>query len=106
MYKLFFFVPEAHLESVKTACLRTGAGKIGSYEKCAWQILGTAQYLPTKESKPYQGISGKLETAREYRVELMVEDKLLKTVMETLIQAHPYESPVYGAVKLLRIEDV
>lgn len=106
MYKLIFFVPEAHLESVKVACMKAGAGVIGSYEKCAWQILGTAQYEPTEESSPYQGMAGKLETTREYNVHMFMEDDVVKPVVEALIKAHPYETPVYGVWKILQLEDL
>ena len=106
MHKLVFFVPEAHLESVKTAVIKAGAGKIGAYEKCMWQNLGTAQYLPTEVAAPYQVIQWKLETAREFKVETIVEDDLLKGVFEALIEARPYEAAVYGAWKILMIDDL
>ncbi|MCB1826866.1 MAG: NGG1p interacting factor NIF3 [Coxiellaceae bacterium] len=105
MYKLQFFVPEAHLESVKAAVVKAGAGNVGTYKKCAWNVLGSGQYEPTDESDPYQGHSGKLENVREFMVDVVVEDKLIKTVIETLLEAHPYETPAYGAWKLLTLDD-
>ena len=106
MYKLHFLVPEVHAESVKAACFKAGAGKIGHYQKCAWQILGTGQYEPIKGSNPYQGTVGKLETAREYMIEMVIEDNLVKPVVQALLEAHPYETPVYGVWKILTIDDL
>ena len=40
MYKLCFFVPESHVEEVKEALFEQGAGKIGQYDCCAWEVLG------------------------------------------------------------------
>ena len=106
MYKLSFLVPEAHLESVKAACFKAGAGKIGCYEKCAWQTLGTGQYKPTEGSTPYQGTVGKLQTAREYLVEMVAEETLIKSVIEALLKAHPYETPAYSVWKTLTANDL
>ena len=41
MYKLCVYVPESHLEAVKTALFQAGAGKIGDYDSCCWHSLGT-----------------------------------------------------------------
>ena len=38
MYKIEFYVPESHLEAVKRAMFGAGAGKIGNYDSCCWQI--------------------------------------------------------------------
>ena len=40
MYKLAFFVPDSHVETVKTAIFAAGGGRIGNYDSCAWQVLG------------------------------------------------------------------
>ena len=51
MYKLCFFVPESHVEQVKAALFAQGAGKIGEYDCCAWQVLGTGQFKPLAASR-------------------------------------------------------
>ena len=48
MFKLIYYVPESHLESTKLAIFEAGAGGIGNYEHCAWQVLGTGQFKPVK----------------------------------------------------------
>jgi len=105
MYKLSFFTPETHLQSVTQACFKAGGGTLGSYEQCAWYTLGTGQYKPTKTSNPYQGHAGILETCCEYKVEMIVQDEAIKSVIEALLKTHPYEQPAYGAYKLLTIDD-
>lgn len=105
MYRLSFYVPEPHLESVKAACTKAGAGKIGPYENCAWQTSGTGQYMPTEESKPYYGVKNKLEFAKEFKVEMVIADELVKDVLEAMLKAHPYETPAYGVWKILTIDD-
>ena len=95
-----FFVPESHLDSVKTALFKAGAGKIGDYDSCCWQTLGEGQYRPLKGSAPYKGQAGIVEKVQEYKVELVCEDAMIQAVVDALIAAHPYEEPAYDVIKL------
>ena len=54
MYKLVFFVPESHLDVVKEAVFATGAGRMGHYSHCCWQILGEGQFMPMPGAHPLQ----------------------------------------------------
>lgn len=55
MYKICFFVPENHVDLVKNALFEAGAGRIGDYDNCSWQTLGTGQFRPLKNSSPTIG---------------------------------------------------
>ncbi len=103
MYKLGFYVPPSHLETVKTALFAVGAGRIGNYDSCAWQTLGRGQFRPLDGSQPYLGQTGVVETVEEYRVELVCADELLQKAIHALKSSHPYEEPAFDVVKL---EDV
>ncbi|WP_417595517.1 NGG1p interacting factor NIF3 [Oceanospirillum sp.] len=100
MYKLAFFVPESHLEPVKNAVFETGAGRIGHYEHCCWQVKGQGQFRPLAGSHPHIGAQGQLETVEEYRVELVCEDKLIRQAVAAMKLAHPYEEPAYDVIHL------
>ncbi len=97
MYKLCFYVPESHLEIVKSALFEVGAGQIGNYDQCCWQTLGQGQYRPLPGAVPYLGQVGQEEAERvdEYKVELVVADALVRNVISALKEAHPYEEPAY-----------
>ena len=97
MYKISFYVLPSHLEQVKAAMFEVGAGRIGNYERCAWQSAGTGQYQPLPEADPYSGTEGQLESAEEYLVEMVCEDQLIDKVIDALLEAHPYETPAYSA---------
>jgi hypothetical protein len=103
MYKLCFYVPESHLEMVKAAVFNAGAGKIGDYEACCWQVLGQGQFRPLEGSQPFIGKHGDLETVFEYRVEMVCADELIQAVVASLIKAHPYEEPAFDVWKLADI---
>jgi hypothetical protein len=95
MHQLCFYVPESHVESVKQAVFAAGAGRIGNYECCAWQVLGEGQFCPTAGSQPFLGSQGRLEIVREFRVELVCDDARIEAVVRALLEAHPYEEPAF-----------
>ncbi len=103
MYKLCFFVPEAHLEVVKTAVFETGAGRIGDYDSCCWQTAGQGQFRPLEGSNPFLGRQGAVEQVAEYKVELVCDEHLIEAAIQALFQAHPYEEPAY---EVFRLEDI
>ena len=95
MFKLCFFVPESHLEAVKSALFAAGAGRIGAYDSCCWQVLGEGQYRPLEGSQPFLGRQGRVERLAEWTVELVVADELVDASIAALRQAHPYETPAF-----------
>lgn len=100
MYKLSFFVPVDHLEIVKQAVFNTGAGRLGNYDQCSWEILGAGQFRPLEGSKPFIGSTDQLERVKEYKVEVICDDLIISNAVEALTLAHPYEEPAYEVVKL------
>ncbi|MGP9834107.1 MULTISPECIES: YqfO family protein [Marinobacter] len=100
MYKLCYFVPESHLEQTKQALFDAGAGRIGDYDSCAWQCEGEGQFRPLAGSDPFLGSQGELERVREFKVELVCSDELIKPALDALKQAHPYEEPAYEVYRL------
>lgn len=100
MYKIAFFVPESHKEDVKNAIFATGAGRIGNYDCCSWETRGQGQFRALQGANPFLGQVGALETVAEYRVELVCADDLVKTAIQALKTAHPYEEPAYDVWKL------
>lgn len=101
MLKITFYVPASHLEAVKAAMFAAGAGRIGAYEACAWQVLGQGQFRPLAGSRPFVGSEGRIETVDEYRVEMVCADALGAAAIAALKSAHPYETPAYDVVRVL-----
>lgn len=103
MYKLTFYVPVTHVEIVKSALFAAGAGRIGDYDCCAWQVLGVGQFRPLTGATPFLGQVGEIEQVAEYKVEMVCAQAVLTAVMSALKASHPYEQPAYDVVKLLVI---
>ena len=101
MYKLVFFVPDTHVNEVKEAVFAAGAGNVGDYECCAWQVLGQGQFRPLKGADPYIGEVGKIELVPEWRVEVVLPREKLASVLKVLKDAHPYENPAFDVIQLI-----
>lgn len=101
MYKLTVFIPKEALEKVKAALFAAGAGTIGNYEQCCWQVKGEGQFMPMAGSNPHLGSQDKLEKVAEWRVEMVVKTSMIAEVIKALKQAHPYETPAYDVLEVL-----
>jgi hypothetical protein len=101
MYKLTVFIPDEALEQVKSALFAAGAGSIGDYEQCCWQVHGTGQFMPLAGSAPHIGKQDSLETVDEWRVEMVIDDAFITAAVIALKEAHPYETPAYDVIKVL-----
>lgn len=99
MYLIGVYIPKSHLESVKHALFDAGAGRIGEYAQCAWQVEGEGQFQPLAGSQPHCGSVGRTERVVEYKVEMVCRSDCLKAVIQALLSAHPYEEPAYFVCK-------
>ena len=95
MHQLVFYVPASHVEVVKEALFATGAGRIGNYDACSWQVLGEGQFRPGVGAEPFLGEQDQLERVPEFRVELVVADERIEAAIAALRDAHPYEEPAF-----------
>lgn len=101
MKKIQFFVPESHLEQVKTAMFNAGAGQVGHYSHCCWQTKGVSQFKPLPGANPHIGSEFVLEQLSEFKVEMVCIDNRVLDAIKALKQAHPYEEPAFDVIELL-----
>lgn len=102
MYKVCFYVPAEYLEAVKSAMFDAGAGRVGDYDRCAWQVLGQGQFRPLEGSQPFIGQAGEVEKVAEYRVEMVCDSECIAAAVAALKSAHPYEEPAFDVVETLQ----
>ena len=95
MYKMVVFVPNTHLTKVKEALFDEGAGNLGNYSECSWQVSGEMTYKANTFAKPFLGKRNERYHADENRLEVLVRGSLLSKVIETLNLVHPYEHIAY-----------
>ena len=98
--KLVVFVPSTHKEQVFEAMTREGAGHIGNYSHCSFQMNGTGTFLPLDGSAPFLGEQGKMEEASEVRIETVMPASIQNSVVRAMKKAHPYEEVAYDIYPL------
>ncbi|MDO4223319.1 MAG: NGG1p interacting factor NIF3 [Acinetobacter sp.] len=103
MLKLVYYVPESHLERTKAAIFAAGAGGIGNYSQCAWQVKGQGQFQANDGANPFLGQIGQLECVDEWRVETIVPEQSAQAVHRALMQSHPYEEPAFEFYQLVDV---
>ncbi|RYD04152.1 hypothetical protein N752_16370 [Desulforamulus aquiferis] len=98
--KLVVFIPSEQVEKVTQAICGAGAGWIGNYSDCTFQVKGTGTFCPQEGTDPYLGEQGKLEKVEEIRLETIIPTSLKKLVIKEMLEAHPYEEVAYDLYPL------
>jgi len=101
--KLVVFVPKADAERLVDALADAGAGRIGDYERCAWQTEGEGTFRPLAGANPAIGAVGEIERVAEARVEMVLPQRRRDDVVAALRAAHPYEEPAFDLFALAAI---
>lgn len=100
MKKLVCFCPINHAEDVRNAILDAGAGHIGNYDRCSYNISGEGTFRGLDGAEPFVGEKGEMHFEKEIRIETIIPDYLLGKVISTMIAAHPYEEVAYDIYPL------
>ncbi|MDQ3072182.1 MAG: Nif3-like dinuclear metal center hexameric protein [Bacteroidota bacterium] len=105
--KLVVFVPETKLEGgrfapdvMREALWKAGAGNIGDYNECSFNMTGTGTFKAGPGADPYIGREGEREDQQETRIEVIYPQYIHNKIMAALWQAHPYEEPAYDIIQL------
>ena len=85
---------------MRDAIAGAGAGWIGNYSHCTYQLLGTGTFMPREGTSPFIGTQGALEKVSEYRLETILFRRDRKRVLQALFAAHPYEEVAYDLYPL------
>src|SRR4051794_17498329 len=101
--KLVVFVPQADAERLIDALAAAGAGRIGDYDRCAWQTTGEGAFRPLAGADPTLGRAGEVERVAETRVEMVLARRLRSGVVTALRAAHPYEEPAFDLLTMAPI---
>ncbi len=96
--KLTTYVPIDTAEKVRTSLFNAGAGAIGNYNDCSFNVDGLGTYEGNDESNPTLGKKGEFHTEKETFISVVFEKHLEKNILKTLFKSHPYEEVAYDIV--------
>jgi dinuclear metal center YbgI/SA1388 family protein len=98
--KIEVFIPLTDAERVVDALHEAGAGKLGNYDQCSFQVVGKGTFRPNDLAKPHLGSRGHLEKVEEVKAEMIFPGYLENQIIQTLKAAHPYEEVAYYLTRL------
>src|SRR5690606_33471519 len=98
--KLVVFVPSTHAEEVRNALFAAGAGGIGNYDECSFNTEGFGTFRPGEKASPFVGEHGERHGEQEVRIEVIFPAIREQTILQGLLEAHPYEEVAYDVYPL------
>ena len=99
-FKLEIFIPASHIDVLREALGRIGAGRIGNYDRCCSVMDVRGYWRPLEGANPFQGEVGKVEMGTECKVEVNCQWELVKEAIKAIRAVHPYEEPVINIIPL------
>jgi dinuclear metal center YbgI/SA1388 family protein len=100
LYKLAVFVPAGYEDRVRRSLCDDRVGVIGNYSQCSFAARGQGTFLPLEGARPFIGQPACLSRAEESRLEVLAPESRLKSAVDRLRAAHPYEEVAYDLYPL------
>jgi len=98
--KIMVYVPISHSDSLRAALFAIGAGNIGNYDSCSFQLEGKGSFKALAGSNPYIGKENILHFEEENKIEMVFPAYLKTKIIQTILENHPYEEPAYDIFAL------
>ena len=98
--KLTTYVPKQNAEKLRNSLFKAGAGNIGNYDHCSFNIIGEGTYRGNENSNPAIGEKNKLHTEKETFISVIFEKHLESKLLKNMFKNHPYEEVAYDIVSL------
>jgi len=92
-HKIVTFAPPDAVDTLRKALASIGAGRIGEYSLCSFNVRGLGTFQGSEKTSPAVGEAGRLETVEEVRLEMVCPAQALPLAVEMVRQFHPYEEP-------------
>jgi dinuclear metal center YbgI/SA1388 family protein len=93
--KLLTYVPVENAARLRKAMFTKGAGKIGKYDNCSFNVEGFGTYRGGEDSNPTIGKKGVLHTEKEIIIGVIFEKHLEGAILKAMFDNHPYEEVAY-----------
>ena len=98
--KLTTYVPIAEAENLREKLFEAGAGAIGNYDNCSFNIDGKGSYRGNENSNPTIGEKGKVTFTEETSISVTFDSYLEGKILQALFNTHSYEEVAYEIIKL------
>lgn len=100
MKKITTYVPAFHADRVREALFSAGAGQIGPYDCCSYNVDGMGTFRALEGADPFVGHIGELHRENETRISAVFLKHKEKDIVKALTSFHPYEVPAYEIITM------
>lgn len=98
--KLTTYVPINDANNLRNELFKVGAGTIGNYEHCSFNIQGLGTYRGNDDSHPVKGKKGELHREEETQISITFQKHLESKILKSLFEHHPYEEVAFEVTTL------
>ena len=98
--KLITYVPKAEAANVRNALFSAGAGSIGNYDHCSFNLSGEGSFRGNEESNPTIGKKGETHFEEEVQLGVTFPKHLESRILNALFETHSYEEVAYEVTTL------
>ena len=93
--KLVTYIPVANAANLRNKLFEAGAGNIGNYDNCSFNVTGRGSFRGNENSNPTIGKKGIVHFEEETCINVIFEDYLEEKVLASLFKNHPYREIAY-----------
>ncbi len=98
--KLITYVPLDYADKLRLDLFKIGAGEIGNYQNCSFNIQGLGTFKGNEKSNPTFGQKGVLHSESEICITVNFPKHLENNILNQLFESHPYEEVAYEVITL------
>ena len=93
--KLTTYVPKKEAEQLRNALFEAGAGSIGNYNDCSFNVDGLGTFNGNESSNPTKGKKGNIHIEEETQISVTFAKHLESKILQTLFKTHSYEEVAF-----------
>jgi dinuclear metal center YbgI/SA1388 family protein len=98
--KLVCFCPVDYAENMRSILFEAGAGKIGNYDSCSFNIVGDGSFKAGEDTTPFVGKKGEVHYEKEVKIETIIEKNKQGGIIKAMLNEHPYEEVAFDIYPL------
>jgi len=98
--KLTTYVPHKNAEELRNVLFTIGAGNIGNYDQCSFNVDGEGTYRGNENANPTVGEKNTTHHEPETCISVIFEKHIEQKLIKTLFKNHPYEEIAYEIISL------
>lgn len=100
MRQLSVHVPRTHCDSLRAALFSAGAGSIGNYDQCSFNMEGYGTFRPLDGSNPTLGTVMNQARVEETCIDFVYSVENERKILLAMFENHPYEEVAYDILAL------